>query len=307
MRPAGYRAGARRESGARPAHRPRGAVAGAGRPWQRQAVPPLLRAVLALAVLLGALLAAALLLQRRLLYFPDRFELARALARSSRLGLAPWLDPSGGLRGWRRSPASGPPPRARLLVLHGNAGSALDRFGYLAALEPRGVEVVLLEYPGYGARPGAPSQPALTAAAVEAVEALAAEGAPVWLLGESLGSGVAAAATAQRPALVRGLLLVTPFAELAAVARHHYPLVPAWLLVDRWAPRRDLAGWRGPAVVLLAGADEVVTRGEGERLFAALTGPKRLLVQEGAGHNGLDLSPGLASWDEAVDFLASPR
>jgi hypothetical protein len=50
-----------------------------------------------------------------------------------------------------------------------------------------------------------------------------------------------------------------------------------------------------------------VTRGEGERLFAALAGPKRLLVEEGAGHNGLDLSPGLAFWDEAVGFLVSPR
>lgn len=283
------------------------AMAGAPRPWQRGPVHPLLRAGLALAALLVSLLAAALLLQRRLLYFPERSGLDAALARSSRLGLAPWRGPSGALRGWRRPPVAVGSPRARLLVLHGNAGSALDRFAYLEALQPRGVEVVLLEYPGYGARPGRPSQQALTDAAVEAVDALAAEGAPVWLLGESLGSGVAAAATAQRPALVRGLLLVTPFAELAAVARHHYPLLPGWLLLDRWAPLRDLAGWPGPAVLLLAGADEVVTRGEGERLFAALAGPKRLGVVEGAGHNGLDLSPGLAFWDEAVGFLAAPR
>lgn len=282
-------------------------MAGAPWPWQRGAVHPLLRTILALAALLVSLLVVALLLQRRLLYFPERFELLDGLARSSRLGLAPWLDPAGGLRGWRRPRGPGGAPRARLLVLHGNAGSALDRFAYLEALQPRGVEVVLLEYPGYGARPGPPTQQALTAAAVEAVDALAAEGAPVWLLGESLGSGVAAAATARRPSLVRGLLLVTPFAELVAVARHHYPFLPGWLLVDRWAPLRDLAGWRGPAVVLLAGADEVVTRGEGERLFAALAGPRRLAVEEGAGHNGLDLSPGLAFWDEAVGFLAAPR
>ena len=281
-------------------------MAGAPWPWQRGPVHPLLRAVLALAALLASLLVAALLLQRKLLYFPERLELGAALARSSRLGLVPWLDPDGGLRGWRRPPAGGS-PRARLLVLHGNAGSALDRFAYLAALRPRGVEVVLLEYPGYGARPGRPSQQALTAAVVEAVDALSAEGAPVWLLGESLGSGVAAAATARRPALVRGLLLVTPFAELAAVARHHYPLLPGWFLLDRWSPLRDLAGWSGPAVVLLAGADEVVTRGEGERLFAALAGPRRLGVEEGASHNGLNLSPGLRFWDEAVGFLDAPR
>jgi pimeloyl-ACP methyl ester carboxylesterase len=282
-------------------------MAAATRAWQRGEVQPLVRTLLALAVLLGAMLAAALLLQRKLLYFPDHSELAPAAARAARLGLAPWLDASGGLRGWRSGSANGAQPRARLLVLHGNAGSALDRFRYLAALRPRGVEVVLLEYPGYGARPGAPAQQSLTLAAVEAIDALAAEGAPVWLLGESLGSGVAAAATSRRPALVRGLVLVTPFAELATVAHHHYPFLPGWLLLDRWAPLRDLAGWRGPAVVLLAGADEVVTRAEGERLFAVLAGPRRLVVEEGAGHNGLDLSPGLGFWDEAVGFLATPR
>ena len=280
-------------------------MAGPARPWQRGAVHPLLRALLALLAVAAALVAALLLWQRRLLYFPDRVDEPGALARAARLGLLPWRDPSGALCGWRRP--GGAPPRARLLVLHGNAGSALDRFAYLGALEPRGVEVVLLEYPGYGARAGSPSQSTLTAAAAEAIDALAAEGAPVWLLGESLGSGVAAAATARRPMLVRGLLLVTPFAELAAVARHHYPALPASLLLDRWAPLHDLAGWRGPAVVLLAGADEVVTRAEGERLFASLPGPKRLLVEEGAGHNGLDLSPELAFWDEAVRFLAARR
>jgi pimeloyl-ACP methyl ester carboxylesterase len=102
---------------------------------------------------------------------------------------------------------------------------------------------------------------------------------------------------------VRGLVLVTPFAELAAVARHHYGPPAGWLLRDRWSPLADLAGWRGPTAVLLAGGDQVVTTAEGRRLFEALQGPKRLAVQAGAGHNGLDLSPRLAFWDEAVGLL----
>ncbi|HET9553900.1 MAG TPA: hypothetical protein VFP50_13095, partial [Anaeromyxobacteraceae bacterium] len=156
---------------------------------------------------------------------------------------------------------------------------------------------------GYGARPGTPSADALTEAAVAAIDALAAEGAPVWLLGESVGSGVAARATAARPEAVRGLLLVTPFADLAAVARRHYPMLPAFLIRDRYAPARDLARWRGPAVVLAAGADEVTTLAQAQALFDALQGPKKLVVQDRATHNGLDLSPRLPVWDEVVAFL----
>lgn len=259
-----------------------------------------MRAVLLLAALAAALLAAVFLLQRRLLYFPARATEAEALARAGRSGLQPWRTAAGTLRGWR-APASSR-PRGRVLVLHGNAGSALDRTYYVEALAPLGLEVSLLEYPGYGAREGSPGLPALTDAAVEAVDALG-EGGPLWLLGESLGSGVAARAAARRPARVRGLILVTPFAELAAVARWHYGAPGAALLRDRYAPARDLAAFRGPVVVLVAGRDEVVGAAQGRALFDALPGPKRLLEQPEAGHNGLDLSPGHPLWVEALAFL----
>jgi len=80
---------------------------------------------------------------------------------------------------------------------------------------PHSVEPVLLEYPGYGPRPGTPS--VLTGAALDAMEALGAEGKPVWLAGgapRDLGRG---GRHAREPDLVRGLLLVTPFADLATV------------------------------------------------------------------------------------------
>jgi pimeloyl-ACP methyl ester carboxylesterase len=254
-------------------------------------------------VLVGGSLLAVALLQRRLLYFPSPTADPATRALAERVGVRAWRDQHGGLRGWRAGPG-GAAPRARLLVLHGNAGCALDRLGYLLALAPRGLEVVLLEYPGYGGRPGSPSATALTDAAAEAIDALAAEGGPVWLLGESLGSGVAARAVAARPGAVGALLLVTPFADLAAVMRIHYPVVPTFVLADRFRPARDLAAFPGPVFMLAAGQDEVTTLGQAEALAAALTGPKRLVVQLRATHNGLDLSPGLRTWDEAVDFLA---
>jgi alpha-beta hydrolase superfamily lysophospholipase len=261
----------------------------------------MMRVISLLVVLPAAGLAALFVLQRKLLYFPDRSTEAQALARAQRGGLLPWRTGAGALIGWRRPGTT--PPRGRVLVLHGNGGSALDRSDAADGLSRLGLEVALVEYPGYGARAGAPGLDSLTDAAVEAVDAAAEEGGPIWLLGESLGSGVAAGAAARRPDAVRGLILVTPFADLAAVARLRYGPIAAALLRDRFAPVRDLAGFRRPVVVLVAGRDEVVSAEQGRVLFEALPGPKRLVEQPDATHSGLDLSPEQPFWADAVAFL----
>jgi uncharacterized protein len=267
-------------------------------------VRTLLRLTVALALILGGGLALAFVFQRRMLYFPDRMAESVALARAARAGLGPWRATDGSLRGWRVETHGA--PRARALVFHGNAGSALDRDYFAAALARRGISVALLEYPGYGSRPGSPSERTLTAAAVEAVDALTAEGGePIWLVGESLGSGVAARAARLRPDEIRGVLLVTPFARLVEVAHVHYPFLPGLLLRDRWAPQDDLATSTAPIAVLVAGRDEVVTAGQGRRLLASLPGPRRIWEQPQATHNGLDLRPEAPWWDEVVAFLAT--
>src|SRR5512139_3839159 len=81
--------------------------------------------VLGLAAVLGGLGLLAFLGQRRLLYFPSRQAPAQAEREARRLGLEPWTD-GGRFLGWR-APAPGRAPRARVLVFHGNAGTALDR------------------------------------------------------------------------------------------------------------------------------------------------------------------------------------
>jgi hypothetical protein len=265
------------------------------------------RAARLLAVLLAAAvaLAAALwLAQRRLLYFPDREPRAEAERRARALGLEPWEE-AGELLGWR-APARG--ARARLVVFHGNAGSALDR-GYFAAafrgaLPGVPVEVLLAEYPGYGPRPGSASEPALRGAARAAIAA-ARRGAPgpVLVAGESLGSAVAAIAAADDPAAVDGLLLVTPLASVPAIARRHHPLVPAFLLRDRWRADRALPAYGGPVAFLVAGADEITFADLGRALHDAYPGPKRLWVEEGATHNGLRWDPSDPRFGEMLAFV----
>ena len=92
-----------------------------------------------------------------------------------------------------------------VLLLHGNAGHSLHRSYFVSRLRDAEVTapIFILEYPGYGARPGKPTESNLVAAAVKAIDLL---DQPVILVGESLGTGVACAAASQRPRSVRGLL-----------------------------------------------------------------------------------------------------
>jgi pimeloyl-ACP methyl ester carboxylesterase len=241
------------------------------------------------------------LLQRKLLYFPVRQDLARATALAAQLGLEP-LAARGRFLGWRAR-ASGT-PRGALLVLHGNAGSALDRLPFRDVFQRAGqVEVVLLEYPGYGPRPGVPSQASLVGAAREALALLRGEGLPVVLAGESLGSAVAALAAAEAPGEVAGLLLVTPLASVAAVARRHLPLLPTALVRDAYRADRALPRYPGPVAFLVAERDEVVFPDLGLALHEARTGPKRLWLEPGAGHNEIRYDPDDPRWGEVLRFL----
>ncbi|HEX9081226.1 MAG TPA: alpha/beta fold hydrolase, partial [Holophagaceae bacterium] len=221
-------------------------------------------------------------------------------------GLAPWRDGQGHLLGWRRpvSDAS----RPRVLLVHGNAGEAMDRAAYLEVFESAGFEGVLLEYPGYGPRPGNRQESVMVADAQAALHVLATERpGPVFLLGESLGTGVAVQVAVREPGRVAGLLLVAPFARMTEVASRHYPWLPMGLLLrDRWDNLSAMPRYSGPVALLVAGQDEVVGADQGHRLARAVPGPMRLWEVPGASHNGLPLVPGRPPWSDMLAFLREP-
>ena len=246
-------------------------------------------------------------LQRQLIYFPDKAQADELSGLASRMGLQAWRDNAGEAIGWR-TPGD-PSARYRMLVFHGNAGYALNRGYFVTGLRALGNQwdVFLFEYPGYGAREGTPSEASFQTAATQALEALlAADSRPVFITGESLGSGVASFLASKFPDDVAGLLLVTPFSSLVDVAAHHYPFLPVrTLLTERYDSREALAHYGGPVAFLLAGRDEVVTSELGQQLYDSYSGPKWLYIEEYAGHNTLPYSPGDRWWDEVSDFLTS--
>jgi len=263
----------------------------------------LLKALIAVVILYLILVGGGCVVQRRLIYFPDRIPLQAAEQLAAQQGLEAWLNADGEVIGWRERDR--PQELPRLIVMHGNAGHALHRRHYIDLLG-EAWEVLLLEYPGYGVRGGRPSEPSLLQAAIETVEQLRSEDAdtPVYLLGESLGSGVACGVAGELPQQIAGLVLITPFNSLTEVAAGHFPFLPVrFILRDRYDNVKSLQTFNGPIFVLLAGNDEVVPTRYGEALYNAYDGPKEIMVIEGAGHNTVLNATTAAEWRRLISFF----
>jgi fermentation-respiration switch protein FrsA (DUF1100 family) len=193
-----------------------------------------------------------------------------------------------------------------VLVCNGNGGDRAMRAALAAALSRLGLAVLLFDYRGYGRNPGAPSEEGLAADARAALAYLA--GRPdvdpdgIVYFGESLGAAVALRLATERPPAA--LVLRSPFASLAEVGRHHYPLLPVSLLLRDRYDSATLAGrLAAPLLVVAGGHDRIVPVDHSRRLFAAAPEPKRLVVIDGADHNDLDLLAGPRLVDELRSFL----
>lgn len=153
--------------------------------------------------------------------------------------------------------------------------------------------VYLVPYRGYGASEGTPSEPVLLDDALAVYDQVRARqpGAPITLIGRSLGSGVASYVASQRP--VAKLVLVTPFDSMANVVQAHYRWLPArWLAQDRYESARHLANYAGPVLVIRAGRDRVIPPANTDRLIAALAKPPQVVNLPEADHNSIDADPG---------------
>jgi uncharacterized protein len=196
--------------------------------------------------------------------------------------------------------------KGTIIVFHGNAGSAINRIYYLQALEKLGYRVILAEYPGYGARKGSPSETSMVADGVETLkQALNDFGDPVFLWGESLGSGVVGGIIQTSKIQIKGIVLVAPFDSLSNVAQHYYWFFLAkWLIRDEFNNIKNLQNYPGSIAILLAEEDKIIPDKYSLNLFHSLHHRKRIWTFKDAGHNSLPLAPELPWWQEVIQFVA---
>lgn len=247
--------------------------------------------------------------QSGFLYHPQAASTEALAQMAQTRQLNPWLNAGGERIGWYREGSQGGPT---VLVLHGNAGHAMHRSVYMEALQMAAINrrtpepsVFIVEYPGYGDRPGRPSERNFQQAAMEAWKTLGdrVEGG-VFILGESIGSGPTSWLAAKKPDQVDGLLLITPFDRLGNVVQHHGTLFGRLLISERYDNQTHLESFNGRLAVILAEFDRVVPARYGQALYDTFEGEaKRVWLQEGVDHNDLDLSPGASWWKEVWGFL----
>lgn len=182
--------------------------------------------------------------------------------------------------------------RGLLLGFPGNAWNADDLTTFLA-LRLDDVDVAVFHYRGYAPSEGTPSEAALFADALRIHDHLVERLRPEHVLatGFSLGSGVAAHLAAQRP--LRGVILVTPFDSIEAVAASRYAWAPVKpLLRHPFRSSDHLRGLAIPAAVIMADDDRVVPRQRSEALIEALSRPVMVEVLPGT-HNGIYDTPAI--------------
>jgi uncharacterized protein len=243
-------------------------------------------------------------LQRRLVYLPDQGPVPPAasvlpgardvvLETSDGLRLGAWFVPGGG------------PDAPAVLVANGNGGHRGVRAPLARALAHNGLAVLLFDYRGYGGNPGSPGEEGL-ARDVRAARAYLVEDAGVppgrlLYLGESLGAAVVTELATEHPPA--GLVLRSPFVDLAAVGSVHYPFLPVRaLLRDRFPVAERIATVRVPTTVVLGGADSIVPPAQSRTVAGAAAGLHRLVEVPGADHNDRALLDGDVFVDAVVEL-----
>lgn len=194
-----------------------------------------------------------------------------------------------------RSPAiaASGEPEAYCLEFVGNASRG-EEMAYYSAGEwgDLPVEVWGVNYPGYGGSAGPARLESIPPAALAAYDALAkrANGKPIFLLGQSLGTAAALHVAASRPCA--GVILFNP-PPLKQLIWQRHGWWNLWLLATPVAlsipseldSLANATRVKAPAVFVLAGSDTVVPPKYQEKVFAAYAGPKRAIRVADIDHN----------------------
>lgn len=270
------------------------------------------RVLLVLVALVTVSLAVLWVLQRRLIYFPSPGPVPKAgevmdggrdvtLETSDGVDLDAWFFPAR--------------PRGTdiaVLVANGNAGDRSLRAPLAEALADEGIAVLLFDYRGYGGNPGHPSEDGFARDARAAYRFLTEnEGLrPEHLVyfGESLGAAVVTELATEHPP--GGLVLRSPFTDLAAVGRVHYPFLPVGaLLRDRYSVIEHIRDVNVPTAVVFGSEDSIVPPEQSRTVAEAAAGPTTIVEIDGADHNDVSLLNGpevIGAVARLVDRIGRP-
>ena len=199
-------------------------------------------------------------------------------------------------------------PRAAILYFHGNRGNLGLFAEILARLYQNRLQVFAVDYRGYGASSGQPTEKGVYMDALAAVEyfhdRLRVDGCPVVFWGRSLGGPVAAYASGR--ALPGGVILESTFSSKRVLLRN-YPWQFRFFSVFsqyRFDTLRYLSGKRLPTLVVHGDRDRTIPVEQGRHLFRNLGNPKSFVGISGADHINIHTVDEDRYWREILGFIS---
>lgn len=212
---------------------------------------------------------------------------------------------------------SAPSSRGTVLYFGGDSfrvgAGGLSVARYFAALD---LNVLLIDYRGYGLSEGTPTISTLKSDAIRAFDlasSLVASSTPLVVHGFSMGSFIAASLTEQRN--VHALVLESTATSASAWARNQIPwYAKPFVRVSLAEPlpaesnENRIRLYQGYLLLLAGSADSITPPSMARKLLSISGSPparKQLFVSKGAGHGAVLLGPGTAA--EYGRFVSSVR
>jgi pimeloyl-ACP methyl ester carboxylesterase len=201
------------------------------------------------------------------------------------------------LKGWRCQTTVG--RRGTIVWLHGVADNRGSAIGTVERFGPRGFDIIAYDSRAHGDSGG----DACTYGFYEkqdlqrVVDTL--DRGPIFLVGDSLGGAVALQEAAQ-DSRITAVVAAEAFSDLRTVATERAPTMftaptlrkafqrvagEGHFNVDAVSPERAAASIRVPVLLIHGDADIDTPPEHSRRIFAALKGPKRLILVPGATHD----------------------
>jgi hypothetical protein len=224
------------------------------------------------------------------------------------------------LQGWRCRARGA--RRGTLVYLHGIADNRSSGIGIIQRFGARGFDTVAYDSRGHGESDG----DTCTYGFFEKDDLRrvldTVDSGPIVLIGTSLGAAVALQQAA-RDTRIAAVVAVESFSDLRTVATERAPffftsglIERAFTLAEQQAqfrieavsPEAAARSIQSPVLVIHGAADVETLPAHAHRVFAALAGPKRLILVPGAHHNGSlrgEIWGEIERWLDEV--LAQPR
>lgn len=180
-----------------------------------------------------------------------------------------------------------------ILYFHGNAGSLASWQYVYNDLEYLGMDMLILDYRGYGKSGGVITEKGLlldAKAAYDHARSLGYADTGIYIYGRSVGTGIAAHLAQGKP--VAGLILESPYTSLRGMINREFWFMLPFLYLSYTL---DIAGKLGnittPILILHGTQDDVIAFKYGKSLAESPAGRKTFVPIEGGGHNDLDRFP----------------